>query len=371
MDYTVTEITDLQNSQVVDLHAQLLGGGRAMSRSYLRWKYCENPFLTSPIFLVVRYGHQIVGMRGLVGTCWISPDGKNLTTVPHVDDLIIHPQHRNHGLFLRIHQATVTAAKERGFSELISLSGGVMTQKLSLACGWQSLGPLERIHRCSSHPRISLGIRIPALRRGHYLLRRIRSRIGLIRFRLPSDRSLDRAFDNLVSKASPRIQLASEADYAAMSSLSESTASGLVRAPRSETFLRWRLNNPHRKYRFVFWRDSRLRGYLVLAWSEKRNNRVMIADYAVENICVFNELLDALVQPKTGQLRMMSSTVPDEMCRSAETAGFERDPNFEKDIRRRFLVYRTAESTCPDSLALPASAYPDRFRVSLLDTMHA
>jgi hypothetical protein len=371
MDYTVTEITDLQNSQVVDLHAQLLGGGRAMSRSYLQWKYCENPFLTSPIFLAVRYGREIVGMRGLVGTCWMSPDGKNQTIIPHVDELIIHPQHRNRGLFLRIHQATVTAARDRGFSELISLSGGVMTQKLSLACGWKSLGALERIHRCSSHPRKSLGTCIPALQLGNYLLRRISSRFGLIRFKLPSDRSLDRAFDNLISKASPRIQLASEADHAAMSSLSESTASELVRAPRSETFLRWRLNNPHRKYRFVFWRDSSLRGYLVLAWTEKSSNRVMIADYAVENIHVFNELLDALVQSKTGQLSIMSSTVPDEMRRSAEAEGFERDPNFEKDIRRRFLVYRTAESTCPDSLALPASAYPDRFRVSLLDTMNA
>ena len=342
-----------------------------MSRAYLRWKYLENPFFREPTFIVVRHGDQIVGMRGLYGTCWTGGSAGDSTILPHADDFIVHPDHRKQGLGKMIQDTMVAVAKKQGFPSVISLSGNDRTQEISLAGGWKALGELEQIYRYpgtrEKGPRSQLNL----LKRGKQVLRMTAKRFGYGPNKVASNRSVNQALKHIATEDSPRVQISSDADYAGMSSLAESVTSDQLRAPRSEAFLRWRLDNPHRKYRFIYWRDSSLRGYMILAWTTRNPYRVIIADHAVENTVVFTELMGSVVRSQRGWLSMMSSTLPDSLLRVARTAGFNSDPSFEKGPRKRFLFYPLADQVQSSVFGESQSTYPSRWHVNLLDTMNS
>jgi GNAT superfamily N-acetyltransferase len=336
----------------------------------LNWKYSENPFLATPSFIVVRHLGEIVGMRGFYGGKWNLAENEAATIQPHADDLIIHPDHRNRGLYWEIHNASLQWAKRNGFRTLVSLSAGQATQQLSLAAGWQEVGDLENIYRSVVTPSTYRPLYSYA-RRAKNRFRKIAARSRSNRSSPPSNRSLNKALATIITIKTPRIEVSSEADYLGMSSLSESARSAEFGSPRSEVFLRWRLKNPVKKYRFVYWRDSSLRGYVMLSWSQEDPYRITVADYAVESPDIFYELLDALVCSRRGDFSMMSSTLLDSLLRTAENLGFQSDPNFKKGTQRRFMIYALGESDLPVALRNGARTYPSRWHVSLLDTMHA
>jgi GNAT superfamily N-acetyltransferase len=369
MDYSVTQQSDVLHDEVVRLHAQLINGGLRMSRAYLRWKYLDNPLLQPPIMIVVRYGKRIVGMRGIVGTHWRFSDAGEPLLLGHADDLIIDPEHRNRGLFLRINEAMVDVARNRGFDHLISLSSGEGTQKLSLLCGWKALGELERMYRDPARSGDQSRRAAQTRDGGWRIYRAIRGRLGYDRVRPPSDRAVKRSLRRTVTSTSPRTEISAEADLESMSSLASAVYSGRSRPSRDEAFLEWRLRNPQRKYRYVYWRDSRLRGYLILAWTRRDAKTVLVADHAAESEPVFLELLDACTRSRHGALSLISSTLSASELRAAEAAGFTRDPDYEKDQMRQFLFYPLAGSA---ELLLPgakSATFPEEWHVDLLDTM--
>ena len=369
MDYIVTQQIDVLHDEVVRLHAQLMNGGLRMSRSYLRWKYLDNPLIQPPIMIVVRYGKKIVGMRGIVGTQWQLGDAGKPLLLGHADDLIIDPEHRNRGLFLRINETMVDVARERGFEYLISLSSGERTQKLSLLCEWQALGELERMYTDPAGSGEKSGRAAQTHASGRRIFRAIRNRLGYDCVRPPFDHSIDGSLRGIVTSTSPRVEVSAEADPTSMSALAAAVHSGRSRASRDEAFFDWRLRNPQRKYRYVYWRDSQLRGYLVLAWTRRDANTIVVADHAAESESVFVDLVDALTRSRRGALSLMSSTLPGPELQAAEAAGFARDPNHEKDQMRQFLFYPLAENTEPLLRGAKSATFPRDWHVCPLDTM--
>ncbi len=362
MDYIITEARPDDNDKIAALDAQLMGAGRRLCRRYLEWKYHENPFIESPLFFVVRLDDEIVAIRGMYGTCWNLGPGREHEVLPHADDLIIHPDHRNKGLFLRMHQAMVGAAGARGYQAILNLTGGTATQELSLVCGYQALGELERTYQ----PVVS---GFPLLRRAEgRAVRALRQR-GLSSPAFAWGVSVNGLCRRIASSANSQVEVTSRADFPEMSALSESQASGSLRALRTEAFLRWRLRNPDRVYRFVYWRDSRLRGYVVLAWDWIHPHRVMIADYAADDDAVLCELFRIVGAPADTECVMLATTQSDSHQQMARTAGFHTAPEAFGDERRRFLYYPLTPS---GSLAAPdgeTDAFPSGWRLSLLDTM--
>jgi GNAT superfamily N-acetyltransferase len=365
MEYTVTEFRADLEPRVVALHKTLIRTEWRLSRSYLRWKYQDNPFLPEPMIQLVRLGEEVVGMRGLFGTAWRFGAGRATTVLPHADDLIIHPDHRNRGLFLRLNESALEAARSRGFSAVLSLSGGPVTQRLQRAAGWTCLGDLERWYRDGSHHGTRWRIR------GRNRVERTARHFGFSPGAVPSNGTVDRRLHAIAQAGGHPVSGSVEADLRAMAELAESSSPADARSCRTVEFLRWRLSNPHRRYRFLYWRDSGLRGYMILAWKGRDPLRITVADYAASDTEVLGEMLDVLVAAEPHEYRVLASSLPPLHRSAFRRAGFAADPSFSREQRGRFLFFPFVSSEAPATRALEAVPYPDGWRLGLLDTMSA
>ena len=364
MDYVVTTATDDDLDQIAALESTLIDAGPRQSRRYLRWKYWENPLITSPLIFVVRLGREIVGMRGMYGTSWTLGPGYDPTVFPHADDLVIDPDHRNRGLFLLIHRAMVAEARQRGFGAILSLSGVTATQELSLVCGYRALGDLDGLHRpTTTNPSV--------LRRGEgRIMRTVRTRGGWS----PAfawGTTVNGFCRRLASSSHDgHIEISATADLASMSSLAARVEPERLRADRGEAFLRWRLANPDHIYRFVYWRDTVLRGYLVLSWDVMRPHRVTIAEIAADADDVVADLVGALGHPTDREYTIMSATLSDAQERIIRSAGFVVDPETTNEARRQFL-YLPLTQDSPFEPPSDDAEFRSRWSVSSLDIMTA
>jgi GNAT superfamily N-acetyltransferase len=359
MEYTVSEAVDDDLDEIAVLEAELITTGRYLSRRYLEWKYRQNPFIARPLLFAVRYGDEIVGVRGMYGTRWNLGAGREATVLPHADDLMIREEHRNRGLFLLLHRAMVKAARTQGFEAILSLSGVATTQELSLACGYRTLDALDAVQRPATSG-------TPPLRRGEGRLLRGLRRRGVFSPVFGWGATVNGLCRHIEStSANPRIEVSNRPDLSAMSALAMAPSPYSLGADRSEAFLRWRLANPDHIYRFLHWRDSALRGFLVLSWDVMRPGRVTIADVAAEDDDVFADLLGALAQPSDVEYVMMSTTLSRTWMHIAETAGFSAGRH-ESTEQRRFLYFMVDSSA--ESIA-PGDDLRSRWRVSELDLM--
>lgn len=360
MEYSVAEAVDDDIEEIAVLEADLINTGRRLSHRYLDWKYRQNPFITSPLLFVVRHDDEIVGVRGMYGTRWNLGPGREATVLPHADDLMIREEHRNRGLFLLLHRAMVRAARARGFEAILSLSGLATTQELSLACGYRTLDTLDAVQRPA-------GSDTPLLRRGEGRLLRGLRRRGVFSPSFGRGATVDGVCRHIASASSnPHLEVVRRPDVSAMSELTAAPGCVSLGAERSEAFLRWRLANPDHIYRFLHWRDSALRGYLVLSWNVMRPGQITIADAVAETDDVFADLLGALGHPSDVEYVMMSTTLGPARSEIAETAGFRTDPDASTEQRRRFLYFPVNGSA--ENL-IPGTDLGDRWRVSELDLM--
>lgn len=195
--------------------------------------------------------------------------------------------------------------------------------------------------------------------------------MGLGPGRPPSNRSVDRVLGRMANRNAGPVVTSKEADVAAMAVVAEAVAPRLARSVRNESFFRWRLANPHRRYRFLFWHDSRLRGYMVLAWAARDPERVLIADYAVEDDAVLEDFLMALNRSPDTEYWLMSSTLPEAHFSRFRIAGFTGDPTCARDQRRRFQCLPLFSGGVLKGGRASSDSYPDRWRLHLLDTMGA
>lgn len=287
VDYEIVPYAFELDAQIAQLQTHLWSGDAALNAAYLRWKYADNPFRTDPVLMqLALYGGRVVAMRGMFGSLWEVGDASSRHPLPHADDFVVAPEHRNSGVAHRIMTALLADAERSGARFAISLSVSPVTFVASLATGWRSAGSYRTIwHGTSPNPTLERVRNRLRRSRGFALLRRWYSG-GLFR---PVDRRAASAPSGMSLARQPRPGEMAEL-------VARLPWDGRLRHVRDADYFAWRFCNPLSDYRFLYAGESELKGYLVLQrFVSNRLDRgqIRIADWEADDERTRAALLDA------------------------------------------------------------------------------
>jgi len=262
MAYDIVPYTPELAPQIVRLQTHFYGDA-ARSAAYFRWKYAENPFLDETILQIAVSSGRVVAMRGMFGALWQVDEPSARHLLPCADDFVVDPEHRNRGVARLVLEAAAAEGVRRDLRFALSFSAGPVTFVNSLATGWRAAGAYGTV--LCARPSSAATRRTRQLA-GRWLRHlRLRAAFDLVRLSLTrvsrgTFHRLDRA-----PRYDDRISLSREPRPDEMAALIERLPwDGRIRHVRDAAYLAWRFRNPMREYRFVFWDDSGLQGYLVL-----------------------------------------------------------------------------------------------------------
>jgi len=283
--------------QVIELQRHLWSPGVELNAAYFAWKYERNPYIQTPLIYIAMQNGKAVGMRGFFGTKWEGGIPPEKSIVPYADDLVIAPEHRNRGLIPKIMVPALADLGRRGYLYTFNLSAGPMTLITSLGGGWRNVGSMRPMRQQSwrvtlrrGRDRLVKGLSAPSLENGE-----ITSQQSLKRRWSLTDIDMGSAGRKFADAS--RIRLEAAPRSAGMAELVERISSdGRIRHVRDREYFDWRFQNPLSRYRFLFWEETRLEGYLVLQeyTSAYANEEVVnIVDWEASSAAIQARLLQA------------------------------------------------------------------------------
>jgi hypothetical protein len=300
MVYEIVRYTPSDRDEVLELQTHLWGPDLDFNAARLRWKYERNPYEDTPHLYLARSGGRLVAMRGMVGACWQVGSQRPPLLAPCAADLVVLPEHRNRGLVERIMTSALQDLAARGYSHLFSFSGGLATQLGSLTMGWRSCGSIQTAHRRSDRAARSSRLRarlaeIALVRRVKPVLQRLASAWRTTRSPFAD---LDLHGGSGTARLDGSVSVERRPRAAAMADLVASIGPGdRLRHLRDRDYFDWRFDEPGSDYRFLYWEDTELRGYLVLQTpTASRSHRVNIVDWEASSPRVQADLLDTALQ---------------------------------------------------------------------------
>lgn len=312
--------------EIIKLQTDLWGPDIALNRAYFEWKYECNPYIRDPLVYLAVKGGQAVGMRGILGTQWQIGLGAKRFIGLYPDDLVIAPTYRNAGLIPKIMKAAFHDLANLGYEYAFNLSAGPITFLSSLAIGWRSIGSMDPVT-------LNCKARLPLIG-----LRKVASTLPLIwRFsgrthslhfiKRPTFFWLDNAQTRQRQSKNSHLFISKTPEPLAMAELVERLPyDGRLRHIRDKEYFSWRFRNPLRDYRFIFWKEDFLRGYLILQGyfpDNQSRGKVNILDWEATSISVLKELLGAVIlQGKFEQLFSWTATLSAEKQAILAEAGF-------------------------------------------------
>ncbi|MGC2460121.1 MAG: GNAT family N-acetyltransferase [Steroidobacteraceae bacterium] len=316
--------------QIIELQSHLWSPSAALNTAYFEWKYERNPYIDAPLIYLAMHDGSAVGMRGFFGTQWTVGLPAQRFIAPYADDLVIAPEHRNNGLIARIMAFAFEDLAKRNYHYAVSLSPGAMTFLSSIAAGWRSPGLLRPMRR---RPwRVALrraGDRIvkplPLLAGAYEAV--VRPWIGARRLSLAD---IDAERVRRCTKDMPRIVFEDAPRCSAMAELVDSVSASRIRHVRDAAYFDWRFRNPLSRYRFLFWANPRLEGYLVLQECTSAyavNDVVNVVDWEATSAAVQAELLGAATRLITDRnLVIWSASLSRELTMLLDESGFKVEP---------------------------------------------
>jgi len=255
-------------------------------------------------------------MRGVYGATWHVGDPPHTVQIPGISDLVIAPQHRNRGLFTQMMDRALADLASKGYEYVMNLSASPVTRLGSLAMGWSIAGYVQPL-QWQAQPR-----RVPApVQRDLVTPSPAATAEGLHPFHVLDAKGMEhRGHVRLyvTVEQTPRPQ--------AMAELVEKIGSdGRLRHVRDETYFAWRFTNPHAVYRFLFWEDTCLEGYLILQAARHRQNPwIHIVDWEATTAQVRADLLHAAMRlGNFDNLNIWAATLSDETKRLLQQSGFD------------------------------------------------
>jgi hypothetical protein len=330
--------------QIVGLHQYLWRGDAALRTAYIDWKYIRNPYLREPHIYLATDGERIIGIRSFVGAKWQFGSPRQTLVLPLEADTIIDPEHRSQGLVSLMMKTAMKDLGEKGYTYVLSLGTIPQLLKSDMKRGWRSIGSLGALQFKDAdselsperHPVVTASGRksLPRLRA---LLRKSRLAVAVYRkLRKPASATprgkfdlLDHICDQKGGKLGRHVSIAKSPRIAAMVHLKrELVRDSRIRHVQDEEYYTWRLQNPASYYRYLFWDDSELQGYLILqATRFFPRHPIALVDWCASSDEIWAELLHAAIQLTRGEdLFTWSATLSEEEHGAFESAGFTPIP---------------------------------------------
>ena len=342
-DFEIVRYSKTFKDQVVALTTHLWSSNTGLNAAYFEWKHEQNPYIEEPLVWLALHQGEVVGMRGVFGSKWEIGSPDETFTFPHADDLVVRPDFRNQGVVTQIHRAAFEDLERMKFPYIVSLSAGPLTVLGSLAMGWKRVGLMtpyskkNSIHKLSKTAPYSLFGRVLGIYE-NYLSRT--------------------AFDRLDHKSHSRtnasISIGSQPRSEEMSRLlNRIPSNGRIRHLRNQEYFDWRFRNPLHRYRFLYWDETELEGYLVLQQNRKRRE-FNIVDWEGTTQQVQSELLDAAFRFSTfPEISCWTLSLSDESRTLLSKAGFRgRAPRSELDLDECLLVRPACEDSFTEDWTL-------------------
>jgi GNAT superfamily N-acetyltransferase len=321
--YEIVRYRPELRESMLRLQTCLWGPDRRLNEAYLAWKHERNPYRDQPLIYLALCGGEVVGMRSFLPTRWEVGSPSQTFEALYAGDFAIAPEHRDRGLASQIMQTAFRELRGGTCPYAFNLSAGRITLLSSLATGWRSAGPVEPIGRRS--------LRAAALLRARGRLSRLplvgesvaRAAVQASGALSPFSR-LDRKAAGSRGRLGPRLTLERAPRSEAMAELvSRLPFDGRIRHVRDERYFAWRFRNPMRQYRFLYWDERRLEGYLVLQIGRPPLGRVHVVDWEARDDVVRAELLRAALSGgEYPELVVWAATLAPPDRRLVEERGF-------------------------------------------------
>jgi hypothetical protein len=318
------------HSQIVALHEYSWRGDAALRSAYIDWKYIRNPYLREPHIYLAMDGERVIGIRSFVGAKWQFGSPRQTLILPLEADTIVDPEHRNQGLVSLMMRTAMKDMGEKGYPYLLSLGSVPRLLMSDMKRGWRSIGSLGALRLTTSGQKS-----LPRLRA---LVRKSELAVAVYRkLRKPAVAAprgqfdlLDHICDQKSGKLGRNVSIASSPRIAGMVRLKgQLVVDSRIRHVQDEEYYTWRLRNPASQYRYLFWDDSELQGYLILQTARFSSFRPAIAlvDWCATSGEIWAELLRAAIRLTEGQdLFTWSVTLSEEERITVENAGFAPVP---------------------------------------------
>jgi len=330
-NYRVVLYTSEYLAQIPRVQRYLWGRNERLSAAYFDWKHVRNPYLPEPLVYLAVHGDQVVGMLGYIGALWEFGSPRQTKVLPLAGDLVIAPDHRRRGLLSRMAKADHEDLAGRGYAYLLSMAAMRVTLLNHLMTGWQKVGSLQPMDRADSAVRTPSRLQelVAKVPRADSMVRRI----GGLATKMTAQSSRDSApwFEaSRLDKISPHLSAARAPRGPEMVKLKRRLANdGRIRHVFDEAYCAWRFQNPRNRYRFLFWDESELEGYLILQSNAFPTDApVGILDWEASRDEIRRKLLRAAVESVKGRsLAIWSASTSDSERSSLEAAGFcQREP---------------------------------------------
>jgi len=335
--YEITKYQPAFKDQVLALQKNLWGPDIHLNAAYLDWKYDQNPYVDEPLIWLAHCAGQVIGMLGSFGAAWeIGP-----TEIMHslsLADLVIDPAHRNRRILPKLLEFALQELAHSAYPVVFDLSATPDVALVMMMNGWRSIY-LQTAHRQyypsvtrdsatrdqgqTSWPRQSYGkLRTyakttPLVVNLYQHLRRVKQKVFTQQARTQARHSFQTFDENQAKRRpqdKPQIRVQTVPQPARMAELVRRLPQdGRIRHIRDEQYFTWRFQNPLSCYRFLFWEEAQLEGYLVLqtkATAHDATAWVNIVDWEATNESAALELLDAaLAWGELKELEIWTATI--------------------------------------------------------------
>lgn len=318
--------------QVVELQTHMWGPDLEKNAAFLKWKYYDNPYVDKPIIYLALHAGQVVGMEGAFNTCWqIGLPGQTVRCLLTAD-AVVHPDHRRRGLFENITATILEDLSSSNYEYIFALTSNQASSANFIKFGWRrarsmqlALWPAEQEQRSGVR---RLARQLPIL---PSLYRRLRSFVNTrllpsVDNHLPFD-ALDRNSARTHPDTLSHVRVESAPRPDAMAELVKRIGhDGRMRHVRDQQFFAWRFQNPLSLFRFMFWEDAGLEGYLILQTSATTGNDtwINIVDWEASHMEARAGLLRAALKwGNFDTLTVWSTSLTDEVKTLLSECGFQ------------------------------------------------